>query len=63
MSNLADQIREALSMFARNGTEPELIGGLAVVAHQVVCATKEVDFLVEVEAADSVFVQPVGSSQ
>jgi hypothetical protein len=33
MSNLAEQIRETLSMFARNGTEPALIGGLAVVAH------------------------------
>ncbi|WP_161499861.1 hypothetical protein [Rhodoferax sp. TS-BS-61-7] len=39
MSNLAEQIREALLMFARNGTEPALIGGLAVVAHQVVRAT------------------------
>ena len=39
MPNLAEQIREALSMFARNGTEPALIGGLAVVAHRVVRAT------------------------
>ena len=31
MSNLAEQIREALSMFERNGTQPALIGGLAVV--------------------------------
>jgi len=54
MSDLAEQIREALAMFARNGTEPALIGGLAVVAHQVVRATKDVDFLVEVEAADRV---------
>lgn len=54
MSDLAQQIREALSMFARNGTEPALIGGLAVVAHQVVRATKDVDFLVEAEAADKV---------
>jgi hypothetical protein len=54
MSNLAEQIREALSMFARNATEPALIGGLAVVAHQVVRATKDVDFLVEAEAADKV---------
>ena len=35
MPNLAEQIREALSMFARNGTAPALIGGLAVVAHLV----------------------------
>jgi hypothetical protein len=54
MPNLADQIREALAMFARNDTEPALIGGLAVVAHQVVRATKDVDFLVEAEAADKV---------
>ena len=54
MSNLAEQIREALSMFARNDTQPALIGGLAVVAHQVVRATKDVDFLVEAEAADRV---------
>jgi hypothetical protein len=54
MPNLAEQIREALSMFARNGTEPALIGGLAVVAHQVVRATKDVDFLVEAEAANKV---------
>ncbi len=54
MSDLAEQIREALSMFARNGVEPALIGGLAVVAHQVVRATKDVDFLVAVEAANKV---------
>ena len=54
MANLSDQIREALSMFARNETEPALIGGLAVVAHQVVRATQDVDFLVEAEAADKV---------
>ena len=54
MSNLAEQIREALSMFARNKTEPALIGGLAVVAHQVVRATQDVDFLLEAEAADRV---------
>ena len=54
MANLADQIREVLSMFARTGTRPALIGGLAVVAHQVVRATKDVDFLVEAEAAPKV---------
>ena len=54
MPNLVEQIREALSMFARSGTKPALIGGLAVVAHQVVRATKDVDFLVEAEAADRV---------
>ena len=54
MPNLAAQIREALAMFARNGTTPALIGGLAVVAHQVVRATQDVDFLMESEAGDKV---------
>ena len=54
MPNLAEQIREALFMFARIGTESALIGGLAVVAHQVVRATKAVDFLIEAESADGV---------
>ena len=54
MSNLAEQIREALSMFADIGTQAALIGGLAVVAHQVVRATKDVDFLVEIEAAEKI---------
>lgn len=45
MSNLAEQIREALSMFTRSGTAPALIGGLAVVAHQVVRATEGLDLL------------------
>ncbi len=54
MSNLAEQIREALTMFARVRTEPALIGGLAVVAHQVVRATQDVDFLLEAEATDKV---------
>ena len=60
MSNLAEQIREALRMFARSGTAPALIGGLAVVAHQVVRATQDVDFLVEVEAADRVHAALLG---
>lgn len=54
MPDLAEQIREALSMFAKSGTQPALIGGLAVVAHQVVRATQDVDFLVAAEAADKV---------
>ncbi len=54
MPNLSEQIREALSMFALTGTKPALIGGLAVVAHQVVRATQDVDFLLEAEAADAV---------
>ncbi|GAB4089427.1 nucleotidyltransferase family protein [Hydrogenophaga soli] len=54
MPNLAEQIREALAMFALSGTEPALIGGLAVAAHQVIRATKDVDFLVAAEAANEV---------
>lgn len=54
MPNLADQIREALAMFSWHGTEPAWIGGFAVVAHRVLRATKDVDFLIEAEAADKV---------
>ncbi len=61
MSDLAAQIREALAMFARTGTAPALIGGLAVVAHQVVRATTDVDFLVEIDAAQKVHDALLGS--
>lgn len=54
MPNLVEQIREALAMFAIADTKPALIGGLAVAAHSVVRATKDVDFLLEAEAADTV---------
>ncbi len=54
MPNLAEQIREALTMFANSDTQPALIGGLAVAAHQVVRATKDVDFLVAAEVADKI---------
>jgi hypothetical protein len=54
MPSLVEQIREALSMFALVETKPALIGGLAVVAHRVVRATQDVDFLLEAEAADKV---------
>jgi hypothetical protein len=54
MPNLVEQIREALAMFAVADTKPALIGGLAVAAHSVVRATKDVDFLLEAEAADKV---------
>ncbi len=54
MPNLVEQIREALSMFALANTQPALIGGLAVAAHSVVRATKDIDFLLEAEAADRV---------
>lgn len=54
MPNLAEQIREALTMFANSDTQPALIGGLAVAVHQVVRATKDVDFLVAAEVADKI---------
>lgn len=54
MPALAEQISEALAMFARNQIKSALIGGLAVVAHQVIRATKDVDFLVEAEAGDRI---------
>ncbi|NJM43062.1 MAG: nucleotidyltransferase family protein [Brachymonas sp.] len=54
MLNLAEQIREALATFASADIKPALIGGLAVVAHKVVRATKDVDFLLEAEDADKV---------
>lgn len=53
MSNLAQQIREALAVFTRIGSTPALIGGLAVAAHQVIRATRDVDFLVASEASDA----------
>jgi predicted nucleotidyltransferase len=52
VSSLTEQIREALSAFVGSGSEPVLIGGLAVAAHQVIRATQDVDFLVAAEAAD-----------
>ena len=52
MTNLADQIREALTAFSDLQTEPALIGGLALAAHKVVRATRDVDFLVDADDAD-----------
>lgn len=52
MSKLADQIREASACFPELGTPPALVGGLALAAHKVVRATRDVDFLVDAEDAD-----------
>ena len=52
MASLLDQIREALIAFTRLQTPPALIGGLALAAHDVVRATRDVDFLVAAEDAD-----------
>jgi hypothetical protein len=51
MPRLVDQIREALAAFANLRTQPALIGGLALAAHNVVRATQDVDFLAD--AADA----------
>ncbi|MFT4179177.1 MAG: nucleotidyl transferase AbiEii/AbiGii toxin family protein [Thermomonas sp.] len=52
MIRLIDQIREALAAFAGSKTPPALIGGLALAAHHVVRATRDVDFLVDADDAD-----------
>jgi hypothetical protein len=52
MSRLVDQIKQALSAFTGCKTTPALIGGLALAAHQVVRATRDVDFLVDADDAD-----------
>ena len=51
MSRLVDQIREAVAAFAGLRTPPALIGGLALAAHKVVRATRDVDFLADAEDA------------
>lgn len=52
MSRLADQIREAVAAFAQLAMPPALIGGLALAAHRVVRATRDVDFLADADDAD-----------
>lgn len=54
MARLADQIREAVAAFAELAMPPALIGGLALAAHKVVRATRDVDFLVDADDADRV---------
>ena len=51
MTRLVDQIKEALAAFAGVKTQPALIGGLALAAHQVVRATQDVDFLADADDA------------
>lgn len=53
MASLLDQIREALVAFTRLRTPPALIGGLALAAHDVVRATRDVDFLVDADDAEA----------
>lgn len=52
MSRLIEQIKQAVAAFAGCKTTPALIGGLALAAHQVVRATRDVDFLADAEDAD-----------
>lgn len=52
MSRLVDQIKQALTAFTGCKTTPALIGGLALAAHQVVRATRDVDFLADADDAD-----------
>ncbi len=46
MNRLAEQVAEVLSAFQALSTPPALIGGLALAAHKVIRATRDVDFLV-----------------
>jgi hypothetical protein len=52
MSRLVDQVKQAVAAFAGCKTTPALIGGLALAAHQVVRATRGVDFLADADDAD-----------
>jgi hypothetical protein len=52
MSRLVDQIKQAVAAFAGCKTTPALIGGLALAAHHVVRATRDVDFLADADDAD-----------
>lgn len=54
MTRLVDQLKEALAAFAGLASPPALIGGLALAAHNVVRATRDVDFLVDAVDADRV---------
>lgn len=54
MSRLADQVKQAVEAFAECKTQPALIGGLALAAHDVVRATRDVDFLVDADDAQTV---------
>ena len=52
MSRLVEQIKEAVKAFSVCETPPALIGGLALAAHHVVRATRDVDFLADANDAD-----------
>jgi hypothetical protein len=52
MTKMVDQMSEALAAFAACKTEPALIGGLALAAHNYVRATQDIDFLADAADAD-----------
>lgn len=52
MSRLVDQIKQVLTPFADSKQPPALIGGLALAVHNVVRATRDVDFLADADDAD-----------
>lgn len=52
MSRLVEQIKQAVAAFVGLKAKPALIGGLALAAHQVVRATRDVDFLADADDAD-----------
>lgn len=54
MSKLAEQIKQALAAFSVCKTPPALIGGVALAAHEVVRATRDVGFLVDAADADRI---------
>lgn len=54
MPGLAQQIREMLAELRGLQHPPVLIGGLALAAHNVVRATRDVDFLVDADDADRI---------
>lgn len=54
MSRLAEQIQQAIAALVECKTPPALIGGVALAAHQVVRATRDVDFLVDIDDAERI---------
>ena len=52
MTKMVDQMSEALAAFVACKTEPALIGGLALAAHNYVRATQDIDFLADAADAD-----------
>jgi len=54
MTRLVDQVREAFSTLSECATPPALIGGLALAAHQVVRATRDLELLADAADADRI---------